>query len=705
MSRKRKKNYSQNNQSNKPQGAGNAAEQVKEEAIAEPAGDKPQEEAVEKATSVSEEKAPAVDEEKVQEAVTDAPAAAPEAEETAGPEEALAGESVLAATAPLPAELRTVSAPLMQPAEEIPAPAEFLQEHVPADLPPASQEIYQDTVSAAEESITGLGYTRPGDRTERLHRGKLNAALDALGNPERAAGREEEVRIGITARKAGLLSEITQELSEGIPDDPVPMDLDAEDDDDLFFLNAEKPAAPVKEEAPKQKEKNHKKSSAPARERNKESKAGKTERKAQTSDIARWFSENRSFVIGVGVLFAASIILLVVVGVVTKQKRTTEAEQSVSVDKVFSSPDGGGSLIEVPADPLTESEDEELKTLISAYFKARESDDIESYKKLRSYTDSLEEAKLESKSEYIEGYRNLKLYTKPGPYEDSSMVYVAYDLKLREFDQTMPAVETLVVCRKEGTEEAPGELYVYTGGFDESVVEYIRAVTAQDDVVDLFKRVDAAYKEIMDSNPEYSEYMASLKQLIRDGVSERLAAAATGQTTDKDDADPAAETDPEDAEAKTDTEEGKEEDGEEGKEEDKADNKKEFEVEVTDYVNVRASDSENADRIGNVGPGTRLKCKEQLANGWSHVIYEEKDAYIKSDYLVVLNSGDQKVIGKVTVTEAVNIRSRAGTDSQVLGTASVDAEYDLLEKDKDGWTKILYDGREAYIKSDYVKIK
>ncbi|MBP5607615.1 MAG: hypothetical protein J6X66_05015 [Lachnospiraceae bacterium] len=349
-------------------------------------------------------------------------------------------------------------------------------------------------------------------------------------------------------------------------------------------------------------------------------------------------------------------------------------------------------------DPLILNEEADLNELIKKYFEARENRDIDTYSSLRSYTDSLEQAKLEAKSEYIEGYRNLKCYTKKGPYDNSYMVYVSYDLKLKEWEKTVPALETLVVCRKEAEGDQPGELYVYSGSFDEGVVDYIQAVTAQDDVVDLFKRIDTEYQEIMDADPDYEEYMASLKQLIRDGVGVRLAAAADS----KDDTDAVSDNET-DGDKENDAETG-EEQVSENQAEPQPVVPSEFEVEATTYVNVRASDSENADRIGNVGPGTRLTCKEQLANGWSHVIYEGKDAYIKSEYLTVVGE-ELKVKGKVNVISTVNIRAKADINSELLGVAFAGTTYDMIEDEKDGWTAIVYNGKQAFIKSEYLEVQ
>jgi uncharacterized protein YgiM (DUF1202 family) len=38
----------------------------------------------------------------------------------------------------------------------------------------------------------------------------------------------------------------------------------------------------------------------------------------------------------------------------------------------------------------------------------------------------------------------------------------------------------------------------------------------------------------------------------------------------------------------------------------------------------------------------------------------------------------------------------------VLATVEAGTTFDIIEVQSDGWTKILYDGQEAYISSDYV---
>lgn len=50
----------------------------------------------------------------------------------------------------------------------------------------------------------------------------------------------------------------------------------------------------------------------------------------------------------------------------------------------------------------------------------------------------------------------------------------------------------------------------------------------------------------------------------------------------------------------------------------------------------------------------------------------------------------------------VNIRASASTDADILGKTSTGAVYTRYEEMENGWSKIDYNGKEAYIKSDYL---
>lgn len=57
---------------------------------------------------------------------------------------------------------------------------------------------------------------------------------------------------------------------------------------------------------------------------------------------------------------------------------------------------------------------------------------------------------------------------------------------------------------------------------------------------------------------------------------------------------------------------------------------------------------------------------------------------------------------KVKVNTLVNVRKSASATADKLGTASVGTVYEMLELMPNGWTRINYDGQEAFIKSEFL---
>ena len=156
-------------------------------------------------------------------------------------------------------------------------------------------------------------------------------------------------------------------------------------------------------------------------------------------------------------------------------------------------------------------------------------------------------------------------------------------------------------------------------------------------------------------------------------------------------------------------------------------------VKAIDVVNIRKSDSETADKLGKAAVGDEFDLLEKKGNGWSKISYEGGEAYIKSEFLEPSetqqadagesaeaggetqeeepeapteqadNSSSAQTSGTVTVKENVRIRASASENGEKLGTAYVGEKLELIMKQADGWTKVKYNGRTAYVKSDYVE--
>ncbi|NTV79704.1 MAG: SH3 domain-containing protein [Clostridiales bacterium] len=71
---------------------------------------------------------------------------------------------------------------------------------------------------------------------------------------------------------------------------------------------------------------------------------------------------------------------------------------------------------------------------------------------------------------------------------------------------------------------------------------------------------------------------------------------------------------------------------------------------------------------------------------------------------VVEEVGEEEVITMVKTTDLVNVRAEASVNGTKLVTVDAGTLFQLVEQMDNGWTKIIYQNQEAYIKSDYVEV-
>lgn len=390
------------------------------------------------------------------------------------------------------------------------------------------------------------------------------------------------------------------------------------------------------------------------------------------------------------IIFPVVLIVVVAVTVVFAlgaRSRTDQGEESqggsgASVADSSASEDSLSSV--VGNTPLMLNEDGEMYTLVATYYNATALGDIET---LRGLYDELPEnnaLRIEEMSKYMDHYSALEVYTKRGLEEDSYIVCVFYRLLFVNHEEEFPGYETLYVCRNE-----QGQLYIKSeANFTEEESEYIQAVAKQDDVIEFNNRVNTEYNDLLMEHPELFQYLDELTTHINVAVGERVAqqeAANTPQTPES----------PEGQETPV-PDNG-------GNQEQPAEPTGPRYATATTTVNVRSSDSEKADKLGKVTGGERVQVQEVGVNGWTKIIYDGKDGYIKSEFLQMQESAaGAEVIGTVTASTNINVRASASETADRLGVLTGGETVDLLEN-LDGWCKIKYNNQIGYVKAEYVQ--
>ena len=408
------------------------------------------------------------------------------------------------------------------------------------------------------------------------------------------------------------------------------------------------------------------------------------------------------------------IILVVCVAVtvaiaINANRRKVDEEESVETTEDINM---ANALVAVPEVPLELDAVPEVSELIRTYYEAMVEGDTDTMGSLMYKLDETEVLKAQETSKYIEAYPTIEVYTKTGPKENTYMAYVYAEVKFYDYENPIPGMTAFYVCQNEN-----GDYYLNVDGEeDEDVLNYMRELNLQDDVVDLNNKVAVKYNEMVEEDEVLREFIIDLNEEIDKNVGEALARAEGSSSPGIDE--------PEDGEQPDETTEPDEQQVAEAEPTTVV-----TKVKATNVVNIRTSDSETADRLGKAAVGDEFTLLEERGNGWSMISYEGREAFIKSEYLEpsetkVVDAGGAEVepepesapqttqttndnsaetTGTVTVKENVRIRASASENGEKLGTAYVGEKLEVIMKQADGWTKIKYNGRTAYVKSDYVE--
>ena len=411
--------------------------------------------------------------------------------------------------------------------------------------------------------------------------------------------------------------------------------------------------------------------------------------KAKLESLKNWFIRYSKIVLPIILVLCVALTIVIAI---QANKRKVEQEESAVASEGDNTEDG--VLQEVPQVPLEEASPE-ITELFNTYYTAMVEGDTETMTQMVYYLDTTEILRAAETSKYIESYPPLEIYTKAGPREGTYIAYVYADLKFYDYDKPVPGMRTYYVCTDED-----GQLYINEDGEEsESELHYMREIQLQADVVDLNNKAAVAYNDMIAEDKTLADFLVNLADEIEKNVGETLARAEGSEETEESEEPDAAESEDTSAPEMVVTK-----------------------VKTTDVVNIRTSDSETADKLGKAAVGDEFKLLETKGNGWSKIEYDGKEAYIKSDFLEASetetasadneedtssqqadNEQTTTTTGTVTVKETVRIRAGASETSEKISTAYEGDKLEVIMKQADGWTKIKYNGKTAYVKSDYVE--
>ena len=147
-------------------------------------------------------------------------------------------------------------------------------------------------------------------------------------------------------------------------------------------------------------------------------------------------------------------------------------------------------LPETVTNPLILNKDKGLNDFIKGYYAAIEKADIDEVRKHVDVLSDIEINSIRLKAKAREAHKNIKVYTKNGPEEGSLLAYVSLEVKFRDISTSAPGIEPLYIKKDD-------DGYVIINSMNSSAEElqYTNEAEETEDVVELFAKVDDAYRE------------------------------------------------------------------------------------------------------------------------------------------------------------------------------------------------------------------
>lgn len=311
------------------------------------------------------------------------------------------------------------------------------------------------------------------------------------------------------------------------------------------------------------------------------------------------------------------IILLIIIAVLLKggdQKETDGADQQPASDvaaedqeQTEGDKEEAGEEGEQPeAEPdnkLEENSHASIDRLIEKYCASIASGDVETLESIVDVLTDEDKEKVINRAKMIESSDNITCYTKNGPEEDSYIVFVCYDMKLKDIKTTAPDILCLYVGPN-----GEGGRKIHYGTIDESTQAYVDELAKDPEVQALYDDVSARYQEALDSD----ESLAGFIQRINGQVAE--------------------EEEPEEPEAPEETPEEEPEAPEEEAPAGEA-SVQNRQTRVSSTVNVRSEASTESSRLAVAYQGDTITQIESYDNGWSKVEYKGQTGYVMTEYL------------------------------------------------------------------------
>ena len=374
-----------------------------------------------------------------------------------------------------------------------------------------------------------------------------------------------------------------------------------------------------------------------------------------------------------------------------------------------------------------EDTDSEITTLLTTYYTACAGNDLDTLATVASPISDAEKSYITFLSDYVESYDVISVYSKRGVDSNSYLVSAEIEIHFTGISTAAPGLDFFYVTLNEET----GALMIdntYSSfnqenneyDMDPTISSLIAEFEQQEDLLALQAEVQAKYNERQLADADFNTYTSeTLPQAIQKWASDYKAAVEAA----------AAEAAAAEAQAAEEAAKAEEEAAAQAAAEAAAAEKEAnaYTVRVLSKVNVRASASTDAESLGKVDEGTELKAYSEEGE-WTLVSYNDSEGYIKTEYLEKVDATTEETTETTETTEetdttettestttatysegesvllytTVNIRESMSETASKVALAYAGEYVEVIMQYEEGWTKVKYNGKEGYIKTEFL---
>jgi hypothetical protein len=399
------------------------------------------------------------------------------------------------------------------------------------------------------------------------------------------------------------------------------------------------------------------------------------------------FCKNNLSLIGIGCLVVIVIICLIFVGVRTHKAKKAQENKNQPIS----------------TQAYEKDEYQEINTLIENYYAAYAEGDLDTLIRYASPMTDKEKSYITVYSQYVERYDNIVCYTKTGADDTSYIVSVALDVKFKDVDTEAPGLDFFYVRTSEN-----GEVYidnVYSqfnlqyqeNALDDTISQLIASYQTGEDVVALLASVQTRYEAALEQDE-------NLRNMVENTLIQAIADWSNQQAQ-------VDEQNRQEAQAQVEGQESEDTPSEEETTEPAAaENTSETEqkawVYATDGINIRESADENSAVLASATKGSELRQLAVTEDGWSKVKTGEIVGYARTEYLSEQKPESSSSTAsleegtRIYLTETVNVRESMSESANRVGVAYAGDTVTVVMSYDEGWTKVNWDGKIGYIKTE-----